>query len=78
MNVLINTNYPKFQYKSPWIGKKDLVSIEVIFPKLHKSSDDIIQPFFLGAFYVFESPIFYNHHNRDGNVSIIRSIMGTH
>jgi hypothetical protein len=78
MNVLINTNYPKFQYKSPWIGKEDLVSRRVIFKKLHTTSDDIVQLFFLVcAFYAFEYLMFYNHHNHDDNVTIIPSTMGT-
>ncbi len=30
------------------------------------------------AFYAFESPTFYNHHNHEGEVTVIPSPMGTH
>ncbi len=30
------------------------------------------------AFYAFESPLFYNHHNREGNVIVTPSTMGAH
>jgi hypothetical protein len=33
---------------------------------------------FVHAFYAFESPLFYNHHNCEGNVIIIPFAMGTH
>jgi len=29
-------------------------------------------------FFTFESPLFYNHHSRESNVTIIPSTMGTH
>jgi hypothetical protein len=32
---------------------------------------------FVRAFYAFESPLFYNHHNREGDVIIIPSTMET-
>jgi hypothetical protein len=50
----------------------------VIFQKLCAVGGDIIQliPFFI-AFYAFESLLFYNHHDRDGNVTIIPFAMGT-
>jgi hypothetical protein len=33
---------------------------------------------FVRAFYAFESPMFYSHHNREGDVTIIPFAMGTH
>jgi hypothetical protein len=33
---------------------------------------------FVHAFYAFESPLFYSHRNREGDVTIIPSAMGTH
>jgi hypothetical protein len=33
---------------------------------------------FVRAFYAFESPLFYNHHNHEGDVIVIPFIMGTH
>jgi hypothetical protein len=33
---------------------------------------------FVYAFYAFESPLFHNHRNHEGNVTIIPSTMGTH
>jgi hypothetical protein len=54
------------------------VSKGVIFLKLHAISGDIIQFIpFVHAFYTFESPLFYSHHNREGDVTIIPSAMGT-
>jgi hypothetical protein len=57
----------------------NLMSKRVIFQKVCVTSGDIIQliPFVL-TLYAFEFPLFYNHHNRDGNVTIISSTMGTH
>ncbi len=37
---------------------------------------DTIIPF-VHAFYAFEFPLFYNHHNHEGNIIVIQSIMGT-
>jgi hypothetical protein len=31
---------------------------------------------FVHAFYAFESPLFYSHYNRDGDVTVIPSTMG--
>jgi hypothetical protein len=40
--------------------------------------EDIIQFIpFVRAFYAFESPLFYNHHNHESNVIIIVFTMGT-
>jgi hypothetical protein len=51
----------------------------VIFQELHVVGGDIIQLIpFVNAFNAFKSPLFYNHHNRDGDVTIIPSAMGTH
>ncbi len=55
----------------------NLVSKGVMFQKLCTVGGDIIQLIpFVRAFYAFESPLFYNHHNCDGNVIIIPSAMG--
>jgi hypothetical protein len=51
----------------------------VIFQKFHVVSGDIIQfILFVHAFYAFEFPLFYNHHNHEGDVMVIPSTMGTH
>ncbi len=56
----------------------NLVSRGVIFQELHAASGDIIQFFpFVRSFYAFESPLFYSHHNCDGDVIVIPSAMGT-
>jgi len=57
----------------------NLMSKRVIFQEVCATSGDIIQliPFVL-TLYAFESPLFYNHRNRDGNVIIIPSAMGIH
>jgi len=50
----------------------------VIFQELCATSGDIIQLIpFVRAFYAFESPLFYSHHNCDGDVIVIPSTMGT-
>ncbi len=55
----------------------NLVSKGVIFRKLHASGENIIQFLpFVHAFYAFESLLFYNHYNHDGNVMVIPSAMG--
>ncbi len=33
---------------------------------------------FVCAFYAFEFPMFYSHHNCEGDVTVIPSAMGTH
>jgi hypothetical protein len=51
----------------------------VIFQKLCATNGDIIQFIpFVHTFYAFESPLFYSHHNREGDVIIIPFAMGTH
>jgi hypothetical protein len=57
----------------------NLMLKRVIFQKVYVTSWDIIQliPFVL-TLYTFEYPLFYNHRNRDGDVTIIPSTMGTH
>jgi hypothetical protein len=51
----------------------------VIFLKLRATSGDIIQIIsFAHAFYAFESPLFYSHHNCEDNATIIPFPMGTH
>ncbi len=51
----------------------------VIFQKLCTISEDIMQLIpFVHAFYAFESPMFYNHCNHEGDVTIIPFAMGTH
>ncbi len=57
----------------------NLVLRRIIFQNLHAACGDIIQfiPCF-HAFYAFESPLFYSHHNHENEVTIIPSAMGTH
>ncbi len=56
-----------------------LVSRGAIFQELYATSGDIIQLIpFVHAFYVFRSPLFYNHHNHEGDVIIILSTMRTY
>jgi len=51
----------------------------VIFQELQVASGNIMQLIpFVHAFYAFEFPLFYNHHNCDDNVVVIPSAMGTH
>jgi hypothetical protein len=51
----------------------------VIFQKLCGASGDIIQLIpFVHAFYAFEYPLFYNHRNHEGDVTIIPFAMGIH
>jgi hypothetical protein len=50
----------------------------VIFQKLRVESGDIIQFIpFVHVFYTFKFPLFYNHRNHEGDVTIIRYAMGT-
>jgi hypothetical protein len=50
----------------------NLMSRMVIFQELHVTGGDIIQLLpFVHAFYAFEFPLFYSHHNCDGNVMVI-------
>ncbi len=56
----------------------DLVSKGVIFQEFHALGGKIIQLIpFVRAFYEFESPLFYCHHNYVGDVTVIPSAMGT-
>jgi hypothetical protein len=51
----------------------------VIFQELCAIGGDIIQLIpFVHAFYAFESPLFYSHHNRGYDVTIIPFAMETH
>jgi hypothetical protein len=51
----------------------------VIFKKLHAASGNIMQFIpFVHAFYAFEFPLFYNHHNRESDVTVIPFAMGTY
>ncbi len=51
----------------------------IIFQKYYVTNGDIIQFIpFVHTFYAFESPLFYSHHNHEGDVTIIPSAMGTH
>jgi hypothetical protein len=56
----------------------NLVLRGAIFQELCVADGDIIQliPFVL-AFYAFEYFLFYNHRNREGDVTIIPFAMGT-
>jgi hypothetical protein len=50
----------------------------ILFQELHAVGGDIIQLIaFVCAFYVFKSHLFYGHCNREGDVIIIPSTMGT-
>ncbi len=61
------------------INAFNLVSRGVIFQKLCVVGGDIIQIIpFVHAFYAFEFPLFYNHHNCEGDVVIIPYAMGLH
>ncbi len=54
------------------------VSRGVIFQKLRVASGDIIHIIpYVRAIYAFESSLFYNHPNHEGNVTIIPFAMGT-
>ncbi len=49
------------------------------FQEICAAHGDIIQFIpFVRLFYAFESPPFYNHHNGEGDVTIILSVMRTH
>jgi len=51
----------------------------ILFQKICVIGGDIIQfTLFVCAFYDFEFLLFYNHRNREGNVTIIPFIMETH
>jgi len=50
------------------------MSTRVIFKKIHAISGDT----FICVFNAFKSPLFYNHHNHEGDVIIIPFAMGTH
>jgi hypothetical protein len=50
---------------------------KIIFQELRATCGDIIQFIpFVHAFYAFEYPLFYNHHNCEGDVTIIPFAMG--
>jgi len=50
----------------------------LIFQELYATCGDIIQFIpFIYAFYAFKFPLFYSHHNHEGDVTIIPSAMGT-
>jgi uncharacterized membrane protein len=51
----------------------------VVFQELRAIGGDILQPIpFVRALYAFEFPLIYNHDNREGDITIIPSTMGTH
>jgi hypothetical protein len=55
------------------------MSKKVIYQKLCTTNENIMQLIpFVRAFYAFEFPMFYSHHNCEGDVTIILSAMGTH
>jgi len=57
----------------------DLVLKGVKFQEFRATCGDIIQLIpLLCAFYAFEFPLFYNHHNHEGDVTFIPFAMGTH
>jgi hypothetical protein len=52
---------------------------KVIFQKLRVAGGNIIQLIpFVRAFYAFMFPLFYNHRNYEGDVTVIPSAMGTY
>jgi hypothetical protein len=54
------------------------MSRRVIFQKLYATGGDIIQLIpFVRAFYAFEYLVFYSHCNRENDITIIPSTMGT-
>ncbi len=54
------------------------MSRRVIFQKLRIAGGNIIQFIpFVKAFYAFETLLFYNHRNHEGDVTIIPFTMGT-
>jgi hypothetical protein len=56
----------------------NLLSKGVIFQEFHALGEKIIQLIpFVRAFYEFESPLFYNHHNRASDITVIPSAMRT-
>jgi hypothetical protein len=55
------------------------MSKRVIFQELCAVGGDVIQFIhFVRAFYAFKFPLFYNHRNHEGDVTIIPSTMGIH
>jgi hypothetical protein len=55
------------------------MSRRVIFQELCATRGDITQLVpWIRAFYACESPMFYSHHNHEGNVTIIPCIMEAH
>ncbi len=54
------------------------ISKGVIFPKLHARGGNIQFIPIVRAFYVLESPMFYSHHNHEGDVIVIPFAMGIH
>jgi hypothetical protein len=55
------------------------ISKGIIFQELHATNEDIVQLIsFVCALYAFESPLFYSHHNHEGDVIVIPSTIGTH
>jgi hypothetical protein len=55
------------------------MSKKVIFQELHATGGDMIQFIpFVRAFYAFESPLFYNHRNHEGDVIVVHFAMGIH
>jgi hypothetical protein len=57
----------------------NLMLKELIFQELRVAGGDIVQHIpFVHAFYAFESPLFYIHHNREGNIMVTPSAMENH
>jgi hypothetical protein len=51
----------------------------VIFQELYATCGDVIQfILFVHAYYAFEFPLFYSHHNCECDVIIIPFVMGIH
>jgi len=56
------------------INAFNLVSRRVIFQEFHALGGNIIQ--LIPFVHAFEPPLFYGHHNCDGDVIVIPSAMG--
>jgi hypothetical protein len=54
------------------------ISKGVIFQELHARGEDIQFIPFVHSFYALESPMFYSHHNHEGDVIVIPFAMGIH
>ncbi len=55
----------------------NFMSRGIMFQDLHVIGSHVVQfIFFVHTFYAFESPLYYDHCNHDGDVNVIPSTMG--